>query len=796
MGIFSIDLGLSSILDKVLAHLEKANREKENTHAYLTYLINVTEKLGTDWVDSQEFRLDIERAFVPVQFGRPGGRSYSLKSIFGQSRLVIQGNPGSGKSSLSRFVTWIMAQANANPRKYKHLPQDRLNCTPLFPLRVDLRKCIDSPVYKVLLAPTHDVPSEYIQQKLSAGKILICFDGLDEIGVPKHRYRIMEEIGEITNRYDVPGQGNRFLVTTRPVGYSHQTLAQAGYKLYTLEELTPEQQREMIYRYYELWAENFESRTWQEKASALIKQIQDSPTFQSLSGNPLLLSQLAKLHFDGERLPGKRHELYKRCIQGMITRREPDNPDMADTYLSILGDLALEMHKNQGALSPAQTRRILHRSLEKHLPIPEIAEEDLRDKIVNSWNLLLKVQDKNTEHKYRFLYPPFREYLAAYAISKHPDEYWPILREHLYDDWWREIMLLYAAIPQASGDMPLRRILEGLIDSPSTPNNRTWILAGQVLSHSSSGKIDDKIKRIADTTFARLQSLSRVSSPDSLAALTALCWSRRGRKIVIERIQEEIGQEFTPQSNVFTRLKDITDPIARHNLREAFLQEIKDCPRPEDRIVWAEALGQIGDTRLGQMIDVTHLVRSKGKDQRNIKIARYPVSNLEYARFVNDTGRALPSHWHQDGYPPHRANYPVTNVSYGDAQAYCRWRSQTSRGTYRLPTKEEWLSVATNNDGRSFPWGNERDQYRFNWRKNIGDTTPVGIYLEGESPQGVSDLLGNVWEWTDSHSKDLYILKGGAWDSMDLLREGVAASLQKHPNTRSNNIGFRVIVEE
>jgi formylglycine-generating enzyme required for sulfatase activity len=139
----------------------------------------------------------------------------------------------------------------------------------------------------------------------------------------------------------------------------------------------------------------------------------------------------------------------------------------------------------------------------------------------------------------------------------------------------------------------------------------------------------------------------------------------------------------------------------------------------------------------------------------------------------------------------HKHNHPVVQVSRRDAQAFAAWAGK------RLPTEAEWEAAARGRDGRRFPWGEEWDAGRGNFGSScLGDTTPVQRYQEnGRSPFGISDLLGNVYEWTvaieQPQTANLAILKGGCWHS----REVISACHRKvEAETWSNIIGFRLAV--
>jgi formylglycine-generating enzyme required for sulfatase activity len=132
-------------------------------------------------------------------------------------------------------------------------------------------------------------------------------------------------------------------------------------------------------------------------------------------------------------------------------------------------------------------------------------------------------------------------------------------------------------------------------------------------------------------------------------------------------------------------------------------------------------------------------------------LARTPLTNAQYAAFVQATGHWQPWYW-QGGKPPKgKEDHPVVWVSWQDAVAYCRWLAEVTGRPYRLPSEAEWEKGARGSDGRLYPWGNRWDAERCNSAEGgEGDTTPVGAYPQGASPYGLLDMAGNVWEWTCS----------------------------------------------
>ncbi len=130
-------------------------------------------------------------------------------------------------------------------------------------------------------------------------------------------------------------------------------------------------------------------------------------------------------------------------------------------------------------------------------------------------------------------------------------------------------------------------------------------------------------------------------------------------------------------------------------------------------------------------------------------IGRYPVTNADYARFIESTGCQPPVHWPGGHVPAGKEMHPVVEVSWFDARAYAEWAGM------RLLTEAEWEKAASWETGgrkRKYPWGDHFDAGLCDVEESgIGDTVPVGTYSPGaDCPCGCVDMAGNVWEWTSS----------------------------------------------
>ncbi len=136
-------------------------------------------------------------------------------------------------------------------------------------------------------------------------------------------------------------------------------------------------------------------------------------------------------------------------------------------------------------------------------------------------------------------------------------------------------------------------------------------------------------------------------------------------------------------------------------------------------------------------------------------IAKTPITNAQYKIYTKSSGHSLPQHW-QDGRPPFdRDDHPVVGVSWHDGMAYCRWLANVTGKPYHLPTEAQWEKAARGMDGRAYPWGNTFDASRCNCsERGEYNTTPVETFAQGASPYGALDMVGNVWEWTQSIYKE------------------------------------------
>uniref|UniRef100_A0A3Q3DW74 Sulfatase modifying factor 2 n=1 Tax=Hippocampus comes TaxID=109280 RepID=A0A3Q3DW74_HIPCM len=144
-----------------------------------------------------------------------------------------------------------------------------------------------------------------------------------------------------------------------------------------------------------------------------------------------------------------------------------------------------------------------------------------------------------------------------------------------------------------------------------------------------------------------------------------------------------------------------------------------------------------------------------------------------------------------------RLDFPVVQVSWNDARAFCRWKRKT------LPTEDQWEWAARGGLARaSFPWGKSFRANRSNlWQVSETSATDITAWLPS-TPSRLLDMLGNTWEWTSSpfpappgSRQQMFVLRGASWidtaDGSANHRAEVGAKMGNTPDSASDNLSFR-----
>ncbi|RLD02734.1 MAG: hypothetical protein DRI32_08420 [Chloroflexi bacterium] len=164
-----------------------------------------------------------------------------------------------------------------------------------------------------------------------------------------------------------------------------------------------------------------------------------------------------------------------------------------------------------------------------------------------------------------------------------------------------------------------------------------------------------------------------------------------------------------------------------------------------------DALAECKKNRDDQYCDINWFTNEEPPhivDIDSFYIDQYEVTNTLYKACVEASVCKAPNEIASYTRPnyywePQFNNYPVINVDWFQAKAYCEWRGAD------LPSEAQWEKAARGTDARIYPWGDGISCGKVNYDGCAGDTKAVDSYESGKSPYGIYNMSGNVWEWVD-----------------------------------------------
>ncbi len=852
-------IGTQIVQQQASAAETKALAQPEALQRYLDNLINTHRLLRLQGIraGNQPLSVELEKVYISLTAVEKhaaarserdaaaiarGGVLTVGEALTRYKRLVIIGDPGSGKTTLLAYLALTYARTLHDnvPLVKERLRLDETKHLPIFlPLR-DVGRHLqnehpdpgkDGPALllnylrQYYAAQDIPLPEDFFDVPLEEGKAIILLDGMDEVASVELRQRVARLIEKFAIRYpgkklskeeleekrekakesgkivDLIGKvyeyelRNRFIITSRKVGYDGPARIGAEFGLAEVREFTSTDVRQFVRDWTRAveatlaGGETVDSRRVAEaEAGKLIASIESTPRVAELAVNPLLLTVIALVHRYRAKLPERRSELYEEAVEVLLAGWDKAKGLAAQT---TLGGLKLDSGDRRSLLEPVafwlheQRRREIELADLRKLLRPSFVSltgggERAAAKVVDDFLRLINERSglliERGIGQYAFAHLTFQEYLAARALADRGDALDYTLK-NLTDAWWREVILLEAGYLSTQGKRRASELIRAVMNAdPKTepePHHHLLLAAeclfdvgGARVEGDLLGEVRQRLKREAD---APLTKGDRAQVLRKVAAMNAL-----------NRI--ESGQ--------------FTSEFWKPPWGEPEWVKV-----PGGKFWMGSEKGEYKNERPLHRVDVAEF-----------QIARVPTTNAQYALFVADAKVEPPEHWRGGGPPKGKENHPVVYVSWRDAQAYCRWLSEKIGKAVRLPTEAEWEKTARGDtDQREHPWGDGWEELRCNSNElGLGDTSPVGLFLSGASPYGCLDMVGNVWEWCQSKyqaypyeaedgrevidsSDDIRVLRGGAFS---YFRGGARCAFRYdgHPNLRVGYFGFRVAV--
>ncbi|MFH0774131.1 MAG: NACHT domain-containing protein, partial [bacterium] len=350
-----------------------------------------------------------------------------------EEHITILGDPGSGKTTLLKWLFLIYAQG------LRAIVDNGLGDKRFLPILLPISALYIQREKNGHISPLDAIlgigeefgaklsPS-FLKEKMEKGDCLILLDGLDELPEKQDRFEMADYIARFISAFSK----NRFVVTSRPMGFTEITSMD---KVYTLSELDDEDIEGFIKRWFGEIKNPIE-------ADSLIDSLKETQAKQ-LARNPLLLTLICSISATGRRLPKSKAKLYRLCCEILFERwpyikplsgGKRTKPIMEyEEAERILAQLALEMHEETAGL---------------------IKRDELRDKIIKImgddskgrqfFSYLTETTQLLTDrggNKWSFMHRTFEEFLAAVALYKE-NKYLEYLKDKSYDPDWKEVFLL------------------------------------------------------------------------------------------------------------------------------------------------------------------------------------------------------------------------------------------------------------------------------------------------------------------------------------------------------------------
>jgi predicted NACHT family NTPase len=390
--------------------------------------------------------------------------------------LVVLGEPGSGKSTLLKYLALTFAEGPAMVRSRLQLEEERLPLLiPISAYAEARRQEKSSP--SAVPPPLEEFIPRYFSDRalpnlapvfsaeMERGRVLFLFYGMDEVLTAEELREIGREIQTLATRYP----NNRVVVTSRIAGYEAAPLA-GDFTHVTVTEFG-EKEIELFARRWSVALEragmpaeaplSSEAQTRVDlRAQNLIRAIKSNPGVERLAKNPLLLTILALIHHQGTRLPQRRVELYRLCIEALAETwnlaRTPDRPIELwlgerrldeQQVVRILAPVAfrIQEHRPSGLISREQLVKLVAQQLEEKEGKARTETKKVAEDFITLMQQVAGLLFERGPGQFGFLHSTFQEYLAARYLADSKNR-WKLARRHLHEARWREVILLTAGI--------------------------------------------------------------------------------------------------------------------------------------------------------------------------------------------------------------------------------------------------------------------------------------------------------------------------------------------------------------
>jgi formylglycine-generating enzyme required for sulfatase activity/DNA polymerase III delta prime subunit len=742
-------------------------------------------------------------------------------------KFILLGPPGCGKTTLLSRVALAFAEGRATA----DLGWQGAGLFPIF-LRLrnfgaflkQNRDDYSAPTAGALVAYLENqfrdgerisLSADFFDRRLAEGNCLVLMDGLDEVS--DLRNEVACHIDAFIGRY--VGQSNRFGLASRPRGYEsvEMQLRRSGLAVAEVNPLELSGIRQLIENLLTLIEVDHHLRA--TDLDNLTRAIGASEELTRIAGTPLFCSALVQVYkYHGARLPNRRVDVFDEIVDlllgywraqqrhlseaeqlaiedgtGKQFREVKDAVAVKQRRLSYLAEHMQQARKAEIPKEEAESVLVEYLKARERVPNEETAQTWAENFLINSHERSGLLVERDPGI-YSFLHKGFMEYLAASSLVNQKNLL-EILLEHAEDEWWEQVILLAGAHPK---------------------------LAEYVRS--------ELVNQVLD----QAETLPQGSEP-------------RQRHLLLAGMLTRDMAEYLP------------GPEHERVEKVLYTNAVNGDTPAKQRADLADSLDELGyqPNDLHAFVPIPNIVPEGYSQSTQFLIAKYPVTNAQYARFLQpedfenrafwagfpkfdvqcqpmkdtwgpagwdwlqsalkdqtvENGVLLPPYWRDARFGLSRPHAPVVGVSWYEANAYCKWllanwadleegqQSLPKPKEIRLPTEAEWVLAAGGGQDGRFAFGELKEtkdlpRHANTQESGIRRTTPVWMYPAGATPEGLMDLSGNVFEWQANYrdkDHDVVALRGGSW-GYSVDHARVSGGNDVSPNDGFYYVGFRVVV--
>ena len=739
-----------------------------------------------DGRDEDEVEVEISEVFQR-------GQKLGLRGV------VLLGEPGSGKTTGAKQLAWQLASGQSLPQdlglpvgitpvllRFRELSQEILDAK-----QGGLQKFLVDRTFCEEAANGFDNPGPELWDLHRQGcGLLWILDGLDEVMDPQARRKVSKWVqNALKNR-----PKDWFLVTCRFQGYYRDGVPLgAKFAEFHVRSLDNQQIQNFVSEWFsaaykKLFGPEEKTQQKADDMSCRLLKILSTERYQErrirlLSTNPLMLTILCVVFHEERKLPTERAELYSRCVRVLLEHWRRDifenengqdvQPYDADAAQAVLARMAWWMHSEQDrAEAPLDE---LAAEAERGLASVSASSGLGRDgaKFIDRMRSEAGLLAKTADGRCGFLHLSFQEYLAATHAAAHGLS--KELASQAASSWWQETALLSLR----TSETHCRDFFTELLAAGVAENDPK--LAQQCIDEALFLPPEPFVAVLKDKNtpvkrgIAVLRLLrSRLDQLPEVAEIVETLTNSRKKEVA------SVATEIVKSLRSLSAIEVAMNNFGRDNNFGRKTGDVWVDERTGITYVWISA----GTFLMGD-----------GKEQHDVEItqpfwmARYPVTNSQYRRFLHELGEKAkkPAYWDERRF--NGDDQPVVGVSWDEAEAFAKWAGED----VRLPTEAQWEYACRAGNKGDFCFGNgEKKLGDYAWYQDNShrQTQPVGAKLAND--WGLHDMHGNVWEWCeDVIAGSNRVGRGGSWRYSAWYCRSAFRD-RNTPGNRDSNLGFRV----